>query len=52
MQTKQSFYDTKNQIIKDRLSKLFHDNQKNIAKILMFMIKRDKNSNQKKDKNV
>jgi hypothetical protein len=48
MQTKQSFYDIKNKIIKDRLSNLFNNNQKNIAKIIMFMLKRDKN----KDKNV
>ncbi len=43
MQTKQSFYEIKNQIIKDRLKKIFSKNPKNIAKILAHFIKRSKN---------
>lgn len=48
MKTKQSFYKIKNQIIKDRLKHIVKNNQKNIAKILVYIIKKEKN----KDKNV
>jgi len=34
--------DIKRKIIEDRLKKLFKDNAKNVAKILKFLIKRDK----------
>ena len=44
MTTKQSYSkeDVKTQIIKDRLSHLFKENTKSLAKILMFIIKRHK----------
>ena len=45
MTTKQSFSkeEIKTQIIKDRLSHIFKENGKSIAKILMFLLKRHKN---------
>jgi len=45
MTTKQSFSkeEIKTQIIKDRLSHLFKENGKSLAKILMFLLKRHKN---------
>ena len=43
MQTKQSSYEIKNQIIKDRLKNLFSKNPKKIAKIFEYLIKRQKN---------
>ena len=47
MTIKQSYYkknkeEIKTQIIKDRLSHLFKNNNKSIAKILMFLIRRNK----------
>jgi len=44
MVTKQSFSkeEIKTQIIKDRLSHIFSENQKGIAKILAYLIKRHK----------
>jgi hypothetical protein len=47
MTTKQSFSkdteEIKTQIIKDRLTHLFKENGKSLAKILMFLLKRHKN---------
>ena len=47
MTIKQSYYkkdkdEVKTQIIKDRLAHLFKENGKAMAKILMFLIKRNK----------
>jgi hypothetical protein len=47
MTTKQSFYNSKNselktKIIKDRLSHLFHENSKSLAKIIVHLLKKDK----------
>jgi hypothetical protein len=44
MTTKQSYSkkEVKTQIMKDRLSHLFKENGKSLAKILMFLLKRHK----------
>ena len=47
MTIKPSYYkkdkeEIKTQIIKDRLTHLFHENSKSLAKILMFLVKRNK----------
>jgi hypothetical protein len=49
MTTKQSYSNQiKDKIITDRLSHLFHENSKSLAKIIIYLLKRDK----KRQKNV
>jgi len=43
MQTKQSFYKIKEEVIKSHLKNIFRKNPKKIAKILEHIIKRQKN---------
>ncbi len=43
MQTRQSSYEIKNRIIKDRLRHLFSKNPKKIARVFEYLIKRSKN---------